>query len=84
MPHQEGEVRSPSGRILERIKNEPVVLTSLVAAIINLVVTLGYLSSNQGDQVKSVLDSLIILILGFASRQFVTPTRKGRQSGQKD
>jgi hypothetical protein len=55
------------------IKNEPVLLQSLVQAILGLVLAFGVDLSNE--QTGSIM-ALTAVVLAVAARAFVTPTNK--------
>lgn len=54
------------------IKNNPVLVTGVTAALINLAVSLGYLSKDVGDATAAVVESIVILVLALLARREVT------------
>lgn len=61
--------------MIDKIRREPVMITAILVAILNLAVGLGYLSQSEGDAVASMLESVVVLALGFVARDRVTPTK---------
>lgn len=59
--------------ILERLKNEPALLTTTVAALIGLASAFGL--SLTAEQTAAIT-AVAALVAGFVTRQVVTPTRK--------
>lgn len=55
--------------IIERIKNEPAVLTAVILGIANLF-------GQDWTSYIDVLESVIIVAASFVLRKFVTPVRK--------
>lgn len=60
--------------MLDKIRREPVLIMAVVVAVLNLAVGLGYLSQSEGDATASMLESVVVLALGFVARDRVTPT----------
>lgn len=59
--------------MLEKIKNEPVLLTALVSAVLALAVAFGlHLSKEQTAAILAVVNAGLALVV----RSKVTPTRK--------
>ncbi len=58
------------------IKREPAIILGVVLAVLNLVVTLGYLDASQGESLAAVAESILILLGSMAVRQHVTPVDK--------
>lgn len=58
--------------IIERIKNEPVVVTALVQSVVALVVSFGLPLSPE--QIGGIL-AVTAALLAFVARAQVTPTR---------
>lgn len=62
--------------LIERIKDEPVLVTTLVGAILNLIVAFGFsLTEAQEGGILAVT----VAILAFVARSKVRPTRKDDQ-----
>ncbi len=59
--------------MLEKIRANPVLVTALVAAVVQLVVGLGLLSESEGESVATLLVSLVTVVLGLVAREKVTP-----------
>lgn len=65
----------------ERIKNEPVLLTGLVTAIVALVIAFGVpISADQKAAIVGVVTAIVALLGGAVTRSKVSPARK-RDSG---
>lgn len=60
-------------RLIDRIKDEPVLLTTLVGALINLAVQFG-LTLTEGQE-NGIL-AVTVAVLAFVARAKVRPTRK--------
>ncbi|HWI68853.1 MAG TPA: hypothetical protein VNS88_10810 [Nitrospiraceae bacterium] len=58
---------------MDVIKNEPVLIQSLVQAILGLVLAFGVDLSNE--QTGSIM-AVVAVILAIVARMFVTPTNK--------
>lgn len=58
---------------MERIKNEPALVSGFVAAVLGLVMAFGLDLSTQ--QVVGI-ESLVIAVLAFVTRQLVVPVNK--------
>ena len=60
-------------QIIERIKDEPVLVCTLIGAIMYLLTTFGV--NVTADQQKAIL-AVTVAVLAFVARQQVKPTRK--------
>lgn len=58
--------------IIERVRNEPVLVTALVQAVLALVVSFGL--SLSAEQIGGIL-AVSAAVLAFVARAKVTPTR---------
>lgn len=58
--------------MLDKIKNEPVLVTALVQAVLGLIVAFGV--DLTGEQTAAVL-AVTAAVLGFVARSRVSPTR---------
>jgi chromate transport protein ChrA len=59
--------------LIEKIRNEPVLVTGFLAAVIALVTAFGLNLSNE--QVAAI-NAVVIAVLAFVARKKVVPTRK--------
>lgn len=59
--------------LLEKVRNEPVLVVTLVTACLALLVSFGVTLSEA--QTGAVV-ALVIAVLGFVARSKVTPNRK--------
>ncbi len=55
------------------LKTEPALVLGVVAAIVNLIVGLGYLDATNGEAVLSVAESALLMLGAYLVRQKVTP-----------
>jgi hypothetical protein len=62
--------------LIEKIRNEPVLITGLIAAIIALVTAFGLSLSNE--QVGAI-NAVVVAILAFVARSKVTPVSQRRR-----
>jgi hypothetical protein len=60
-------------KLIEKVRNEPVLITALVAALIALVTAFGL---NLTNEQVGAINAVVVAILGFVARGQVTPTRK--------
>lgn len=59
--------------LIEKVRNEPVLVTAFIAAVIALVTAFGLDLSNE--QVAAI-NALVVAALAFVARAKVTPLRK--------
>lgn len=63
-------------QIITRVRNEPVLVTTLVGAVLGLLVAFGVdLSETQTTAIIAV----VVAVLAFVARQKVTPAKPSRQ-----
>lgn len=58
---------------MRKLSSEPVLITAVLVAIVNLATGLGYLSESEGQSMATVLESVVVLALGFVARSKVVP-----------
>ena len=59
--------------MLERIKNNPALVSAFVVALLNLLIDLN---AEQLSALTTTFESVLILAGGAVTRQVVVPTRK--------
>lgn len=65
-------------KIVAFLKNEPAALSAIVSALITLAAAFGlHLSAEQ----TSAIGAVVMLVTGFITRSFVTPTAKKDPAG---
>jgi hypothetical protein len=75
------QVKTIARRIVERIKNEPVLLTYGIALALNGAALFGFDMSVE-DVAK--IDALVVPVLAVITRQVVTPVSKLRELPAED
>ncbi len=57
--------------MLDKLRNNPVLIAALVAAVVNLLVGLGLLAETEAQGVVTLLESVIVIVLGLLARSYV-------------
>lgn len=65
---------------MNKLKNEPAVITSVLVALVGAAATLGIIGTDQQDQLVAVITAVVPIIGGLIVRASVTPNAKARAS----
>lgn len=60
-------------KLFDRVANEPVLVTAVIAAILNLVIALGV---PVDEELKVAILAVVNTVLALFAREQVTPSRK--------